>query len=52
MQVSAPVVNHAGILLEGNQLLHHLYGQLSCTAPYGGYLRERTIKIVRHKDLP
>ncbi|EOC1327808.1 C40 family peptidase [Cronobacter dublinensis] len=52
MQVSAPVVNHAGILLEGNQLLHHLYGQLSCTTPYGGYLRERTIKIVRHKDLP
>ena len=52
MQVSASVVNHAGILLEGNQLLHHLYGQLSCKTPYGGYLRDRTIKIVRHKDLP
>lgn len=52
MQVSASVVNHAGILLEDNQLLHHLYGQLSCKTPYGGYFRERTIKIVRHKDLP
>ena len=52
MQVSASVVNHAGILLEDNQLLHHLYGQLSCKTPYGGYLRDRTIKIVRHKDLP
>lgn len=52
MQVSASVVNHAGILLEDNQLLHHLYGQLSCKTPYGGYFRDRTIKIVRHKDLP
>ena len=52
MQVSAPVVNHAGILLEDNQLLHHLYGQLSCKTPYGGYWRERTALIVRHKDLP
>jgi proteasome lid subunit RPN8/RPN11 len=52
MQVSAPVVNHAGILLDDNQLLHHLYGQLSCKTPYDGYWRERTALIVRHKDLP
>ncbi|CAI2006662.1 C40 family peptidase [Serratia sp. JSRIV001] len=50
MQVSAAVPNHAGILLEGNMLLHHMYGQLSQRVPYGGYLQERTIKIVRHKD--
>lgn len=52
MQVQSDVINHAGILLEGNMLLHHLYGQLSCAIPYGGYYRDRTIKIVRHKDLP
>jgi proteasome lid subunit RPN8/RPN11 len=47
MQVSAPVANHAGILLEGNMLLHHLYGKLSQRVPYGGYWRERTIKLLR-----
>jgi len=51
MQVQAPRWNHAGILLEGNMLLHHLYGRLSQRTPYGGYWRERTMKIVRHKDL-
>lgn len=51
MQVSAPVANHAGILLEGNMLLHHLYGHLSQRTPYGGYWRERTVTAVRHKEL-
>jgi proteasome lid subunit RPN8/RPN11 len=51
MQVQSPKWNHAGILLEGNMLLHHLYGRLSGRTPYGGYWRERTMKIVRHKDL-
>ncbi|WP_349645171.1 HK97-gp10 family putative phage morphogenesis protein [Enterobacter hormaechei] len=43
--------NHAGILLDGNMLLHHMYGQLSQRIPYGGYYRDRTIKILRYKDL-
>jgi hypothetical protein len=30
-------------------LLHHLYGHLSQRVPNGGYWRERTIKIIRHK---
>ncbi|HAS1339619.1 TPA: peptidase P60 [Enterobacter hormaechei] len=37
MQVQADKWNHAGILLEGNMLLHHLYGHLSQRVPYGGY---------------
>ncbi|BEM76408.1 peptidase P60 [Serratia marcescens] len=48
MQVQSPVPNHAGVLLAGNMLLHHLYGQLSQRVPYGGYWKERTIKIVRY----
>jgi len=51
MQVQSPVPNHAGVLLKGNMLLHHMYGQLSQRVPYGGYYLDRTIKIVRHKEL-
>ncbi|AKJ41481.1 C40 family peptidase [Pragia fontium] len=51
MQISAPVPNHAGVLIDGGMLLHHLYGQLSQRVPYGGYWKDRTVKIVRHKDL-
>ncbi|BEO71826.1 peptidase P60 [Serratia marcescens] len=51
MQVSAPVANHAGILLEDGMLLHHMYGMLSQRVPYGGYWKERTIKIVRLRAL-
>jgi len=32
-------------------LLHHMYGQLSQRIHYGGYYRDRTIKILRYKDL-
>lgn len=51
MQVSAPVANHAGILLEDGMLLHHMYGMLSQRVPYGGYWKERTVKVLRHKEL-
>ena len=51
MQVQSPVANHAGVLLEDNMLLHHMYGQLSQRVPYGGYYLDRTIKIVRHQEL-
>ncbi|WP_333890058.1 C40 family peptidase [Atlantibacter subterraneus] len=51
MQVQSNKWNHAGILLEGNMLLHHLYGHLSKRVPYGGYLMDRTMKILRHKSL-
>ncbi len=50
MQVQADKWNHAGILLEGNMLLHHLYGHLSQRVPYGGYWQERTMKILRHQN--
>lgn len=51
MQVSAPVANHGGVLLEDGMLLHHPYGQLSQRVPYGGYWQERTAKVVRHESL-
>lgn len=51
MQVSAPVANHAGILLDDGMLLHHMYSMLSQRVPYGGYWKDRTVKIVRHMSL-
>lgn len=51
MQVSAHVANHAGIIVDNNCMLHHLYGRKSCRTPYGGYYRDRTIKILRHQNL-
>ena len=48
MQVQAPVANHAGILLDDNILLHHLYGHLSQRVPYGGYWRDRTVMVLRY----
>lgn len=48
MQVQSNKWNHAGILLEGNMMLHHLYGRVSNRIPYGGYWQERTMKAVRH----
>ena len=47
----SPLSRTTGILLDGNMLLHHMYGQLSQRIPYGGYYRDRTIKILRYKDL-
>ncbi|HBM2922450.1 TPA: C40 family peptidase [Klebsiella oxytoca] len=51
MQVQSNKWNHSGVLVDGGMLLHHLYGHLSKRAPYGGYWRDRTMKILRHKDL-
>jgi len=51
MQIQSKKWNHAGIMLEKNMMLHHLYGRLSNRTPYGGYWRERTMKIVRLKEL-
>lgn len=50
MQVQAPAANHEGVLLADNMLLHHMYGMLSQRVPCGGYWRDRTVKVVRHKD--
>ncbi|MCX8581565.1 C40 family peptidase [Gilliamella sp. B3482] len=51
MRIGASVTNHAAIYVGDNLILHHLYGQLSSRTPYGKYFRDRTVRIVRHKDL-
>lgn len=44
----ARVPNHAAIYLAGDQIAHHLAGQLSCTEPWGCDYRERTMMILRY----
>ncbi|HEJ7118793.1 TPA: C40 family peptidase [Serratia marcescens] len=51
MQISAPVTNHAAIYLGDNTILHHNFGNLSARVPYGKYYRDRTVRVVRHKEL-
>ncbi|WP_031524705.1 C40 family peptidase [Siccibacter colletis] len=51
MRVQAPVTNHAAIYLGENLMLHHNFGSLSARVPYGKYYRDRTVRVVRHKEL-
>ncbi|EGO8461990.1 peptidase P60 [Escherichia coli] len=51
MQIQSPVTNHAAIYLGDNLILHHMTDQLSARVPYGKYYRDRTIRVVRHKEL-
>ncbi|MBP2197229.1 C40 family peptidase [Pantoea cypripedii] len=51
MRVRAPVTNHAAVYLGNNNILHHAFGNLSARVPYGKYYRDRTVRIVRHKEL-
>lgn len=50
MQYKAAETNHAGIYLGAGLMLHHLYGQRSCTVPYGGVWQERTMLTLRYHD--
>lgn len=52
MNIRSKVANHAAVYLGDGQMLHHLHGKLSRNEPYGGMWAERTMLIVRHKDMP
>lgn len=43
--------NHVGILLPGNNMLHHLYGRLSTIEPLSGTYRNLLMGVVRHPDV-
>ncbi|WEU67280.1 C40 family peptidase [Xanthomonas phage JGB6] len=50
MQIRSNEPNHAGVYLGDGLFLHHLYGRLSSRDVYGGYWRDATRFVVRHKD--
>ena len=51
MQLSADEPNHAAIIIDGGMILHHVQGRLSCRDIYGGYWRQITRHILRHRNL-
>jgi proteasome lid subunit RPN8/RPN11 len=51
MQNNAAVVNHGGIYLGDNILLHHCTNRLSSRDVYGGYWESITRYIIRHRSL-
>ena len=50
MSIQASVTNHAAVYLGDNIILHHMSGHLSSRTPYGKYYRDRTVRVVRHKE--
>lgn len=51
MQIRSPVPNHAGVYVGDTRILHHMHSRLSSRDIYGGYLREATRMILRHRSM-
>lgn len=51
MQIVSKVVNHVGIFLAPDIILHQLMGQLSVRQVYGGIYRKTTTYHLRHESL-
>lgn len=51
LKIRSKHVNHVGVWLEGDMLLHHLANQNSARQPFAGTLRQLTTLHLRHKDL-
>ena len=51
MAIGSPTPCHGAIWLEGDVLLHHLYGRLSCKEVFGRAYRECTTHIMRYKGV-
>jgi len=43
--------NHAAILVENGNILHHFTNRLSSVDPYRGVWRNNTTAVLRHKDV-
>ena len=51
MKLHAPVVNHLGLFLAPDVILHQLMGRLSVREVYGGVYRDATVLHLRHEQL-
>lgn len=51
MQVLSDKANHGAVFVGGGNILHHLYGRLSCHDVYGGYWERHTLALLRHRSL-
>lgn len=51
MRIKAPVINHLGLFLAPDILLHHIMNRLSARVVYGGLWQQVTVLHLRHRDL-
>lgn len=51
MAINSSSGNHAAIVLDTGDILHHLVGQRSVVTSYGGLFRNTTVGVYRHKDV-
>ncbi len=51
MSIMSQVTNHAAILVEKGQILHHFTSRRSAVEPYKGIWRNCTTAVLRHKDV-
>lgn len=42
MNIASDTINHGAIYIGNNEIMHHLYGRISCKEVYTGYYRDRT----------
>jgi cell wall-associated NlpC family hydrolase len=50
-QIRAPVVNHVGVWLPGDLILHQLAGRKSTKEPFGGFFHDAMVLHLRHRDI-
>lgn len=51
MQIRSPVINHLGLFLEPDIILHHMFNRLSAREVYGGVWQLATVLHLRHRSL-
>ena len=51
MNVCGSGLNHVGVYVGDNEILHHMQGRLSCRQDYTGWFRKCTGRIVRYANL-
>lgn len=50
MMIASDVVNHLGLFLAPDLLLHQMMGRLSVRDPYGGFYSHATVLHLRHRE--